>query len=171
MGRVAEQKGKTLTLGQIAGAHGVKGWVRVISYTEPREAILEYQPWFLGKNQRTVELLDGARQGKSVIARIAGVDDRDQAEALKGQEIGIERSQLPDAGNKQYYWADLIGLEVLLENGESLGTIAQMMATGANDVMVVEGDRQRLIPFLTGKTVMEVDLESGNIIVDWDADF
>lgn len=162
---------RIINLGRIAGAQGLKGWVRVISYTEPREAILDYRPWLVGDGHRPVKVLEGARRGKSVVARLEGVSNRDDAENLNGLEIGIERSQLPGIGDEHFYWADLIGLEVILQEGESLGRIEQMMATGANDVMVVEGDRQRLIPFLINQTVTEVDLKSGRIIVDWDAEF
>ncbi|HKJ18685.1 MAG TPA: ribosome maturation factor RimM [Xanthomonadales bacterium] len=171
MGRDERRRGTPLNLGQIAGAHGVKGWVRVHSLTEPREAILEYDSWLLGENQQSVEVLAGSRNGKAIVAQLEGVTDRDQAEAMKGLGIGIDKSQLPKAGEDQYYWTDLIGLEVLLEDGRSLGKIEKMMATGANDVMVVEGDRQRLIPFITGHTVLKVDLESERINVDWDPEF
>lgn len=160
-----------LTLGQIAGAHGVKGWVKVISFTEPRKAILNYETWLLGEDHRSTRVLNGTCPGKSVVAQLEGVTDRDQAEALRGLEISVSRKQLPGTDKNQFYWADLIGLEVLLDSGESLGEISSMMATGANDVMVVEGDRQRLIPFLVGNTVRKVELESGRVIVDWDPEF
>lgn len=162
---------RILNVGRIAGAHGVKGWVRVISHTEPREAILDYRPWLLGDDHQPVEVQESSRQGKRIVARLHGIEDRDQAESLNGLAIGIERSQLAEPGEKSFYWADLIGLEVVLEQGESLGKVSEMMATGANDVMVVEGDRQRLIPFVIDHTVIKVDLESGRITVDWDADF
>ena len=162
---------RILNVGRIAGAHGIKGWVKIISHTEPREAILDYRPWLLGDQHQPVEILEGARRGKSIVALLKGVDDRDQAESLNGLAIGIERSQLAEIGDMSFYWADLVGLEVKLEQGESLGTVSEMMATGANDVMVVEGDRQRLIPFVIDHTVIGVDLESGEILVDWDADF
>lgn len=171
MGRSESGQAKFLTLGQIAGAHGVKGWVKVISFTQPREAILEYDSWLLGDKHRLTQVINGSRHGKSIVAQLEGVTDRDKAEALSGLEIRIDRSHLPETGKNQYYWADLIGLQVLLENGESLGEISQMMATGANDVMVVEGDRERLIPFATGYTVTKVDLESKQVIVDWDPEF
>lgn len=162
---------KKVPLGRITGAHGIKGWVKVFSHTEPREAILDYNPWLLGAEQREVELLEGARHGKSVLARLQGIGNREQAEALQGLEVAVERRRLPDPGSQQYYWADLIGLDVVLEDGESLGTIGGMMATGANDVMVVEGDRQRLIPFVEGQTVLGVDLVSGTVRVRWDKEF
>ncbi len=171
MGRNTTRQEQALTLGEIVGAHGVKGWIRVHSYTEPREAILSYSPWLLGEQHQAIGLLDGSLNGKSLIARLEGINDRDQAEALRGVEIRVERHQLPATGKNQYYWADLIGLDVVHRNGELLGKIEQMMATGANDVMVVEGDRQRLIPFLMGNTVLEVDLEARRIVVDWDSEF
>jgi len=162
---------KIVTLGHIAGAHGVNGWIQVYSHTEPREAILEYEPWLLGAERRLVLPLDGARLGKKVIARLEGINDREQAESVAGLDIGIERSQLPDPGGDRFYWADLIGLKVVLENGETLGTIREMMATGANDVMVVAGSRERLIPFIKGQTVLRVDLKEAEVCVDWDAEF
>lgn len=162
---------RKIILGRISDAHGVKGWVKVLSYTEPREAIIDYRPWLLGADEAPFEPLEGARHGKTVIARLEGVDDRDTAESLAGQAIAVDRRQLPDPGEQQYYWADLIGLEVVLEDGESLGTIDAMMATGANDVMVVEGTRQRLIPFIKDHTVLDVDLGSRKVTVSWDRDF
>lgn len=162
---------RKIILGRISDAHGVKGWVKVLSYTEPREAIIDYRPWLLGADEAPFEPLEGARHGKTVIARLEGVDDRDTAESLAGQAIAVDRRQLPDPGEQQYYWADLIGLEVVLEDGESLGTIDAMMATGANDVMVVEGTRQRLIPFIKDHTVLDVDLGSRKVTVRWDRDF
>jgi 16S rRNA processing protein RimM len=162
---------RIVTLGHIAGSHGVKGWIQVYSHTEPREAILEYAPWLLGTDQRPVRPLEGARLGKKVIARLEGINDREQAESVAGLEIGIERSQLPDPGGDRYYWADLIGLKVVLENGETLGTIKEMMATGANDVMVVAGPPERLIPFIKGQTVLQVDLNKAEVCVDWDVEF
>ena len=170
MGRNTE-KHEIVRLGRITGPHGVKGWVKVFSHTEPREAILDYQPWLLGPEQRQVELADGSRLGRAVIARIRGFDSREQAESLQGQQVAVRRSQLPEPGKGQFYWSDLIGLEVVLEDGKSVGTIEAMMATGANDVMVVQGDRQRLIPFVTDQTVLGVDLDSGMVRISWDKDF
>lgn len=171
MGRSHGNQRRIIALGQIAGVHGVKGWVRVFSHTEPRDAILDYRPWLLGDGERPVEPLEGARHGKTVIARLEGVEDRDQAERLVGQAIGVERRDLPEPREGEFYWADLIGLEVVLKDGEPLGTIEELMATGAHDVMVVRGDRERLIPFVPDRTVLAVDLESRRITVDWDADY
>lgn len=160
-----------VSLGYISGVHGVNGWVKIHSFTEPREAILDYQPWLLGETLDPAELRSGKTHGKTVLASLRGVEDRDQALALKGESISVDRAQLPDPGPERYYWADLIGLEVCTEGGVRLGQIEKMMATGANDVMVVGGGRERLIPFLTDRTVRRVDLEDGKIWVDWDPDF
>jgi 16S rRNA processing protein RimM len=170
MGQGSDNERKII-LGRISGAHGVKGWLKVVSHTEPREAITDYRPWLLGADEKPYQPLEGARHGKTVIARLENVDDREKAESLAGQDIAVDRCQLPDPGERQFYWADLIGLEVLLEDGESLGTIDAMMATGANDVMVVAGLRQRLIPFIQDQTVLEIDLDSRKITVRWDRDF
>lgn len=158
-------------LGYIAGVHGLKGWIKVHSWTQPREAILEYQPWLLGEGLEPVRILEGQVHGKGLIARLPGVDDREQALALVRQEISVRREQLPALDSDSYYWADLEGLEVATEGGQPLGRIARMMETGANDVMIVAGDRERLIPFVPGEYVKQVDLHAGRVIVDWDPDF
>lgn len=156
-----------IELGYIAGAHGVKGWVRVHSWTEPREAILDYRPWLLGDECRAVTALEGGRHGKTVIAALPGVEDRDQALALVRQKIAVRRSQLPPPPPGVYYWADLQGLEVVTTEGLALGRVARMLETGANDVMVLEDGQERLVPFVVGQTVTRVDLDAGLIEVDW----
>lgn len=162
---------KTVVLGHIAGAHGVKGWVRIHSHTEPRESILEYQPWLVGEARRPVAVEQGSRHGKTVIARLEGVESRDDAEALVGETIQVSREAFPELREGQYYWADLVGLEVYNHEGERFGVIHQMLATGANDVMVVRGDKERLVPFVYGQSVLKVDLDAGQVVVDWDATF
>ena len=170
-----DEHNKQLLMGRISGVHGVKGWVKIHSHTEPREAIIAYSPWNVGQSRREMEPIEGGAHGKTVIAHLRGVHDRDAATALVGQDMWVDRSILPNPGEGHYYWADLVGLEVLLENGERLGVIESMMATGANDVMVIAGgdgeDRQRLIPFIEGDVVLGVDLDSGRIRVRWDRDF
>jgi len=145
----------------------------VFSYTEPRDNIVNYQPWYLKRQgeweQR--DLAEGRRHGKGVVARLQGCDDRDAAVLLIGADIGVRRDQLPPAPSGEYYWSDLQGLEVLTLGGESLGRVDHLLETGANDVLVVRGERERLIPFVAGQIVHEVDLERGRIRVDWDKDF
>lgn len=159
-------------LGRIVGLFGVKGWVKVFSYTEPREAVLEYKSWLLGRDDdwQSVELAEGKRHGKSVIARLQGVADREAAAALVGSDIGVSRDRLPEPGEGQYYWADLEGMAVVLKDGTELGKVAYVMATGANDVLVTEGPDERLIPFVKDKVVLGVDIASGVITVDWEWD-
>ena len=109
--------------------------------------------------------------GKGYVAQLAGVEDRDAAAALGGVEIEVPRECLEPVTDGEFYWNDLIGLEVETLTGDRLGQVQRMMETGANDVMVVTGERRRLIPFVHGGVVREVDLEAGTIRVDWDPDF
>ena len=163
-----------LNAGNISGVFGVKGWVKVFSFTQPRENILKYSPWHLYKNGevREVNVVDGQRHGKAVVAELSGIHDRDAAMALLGAEILIKRQQLPEPKAGEYYWADLVGLKVETSVGVALGEVDHLMETGANDVLVVkDGDTERLIPFLQQHTVLKIDLDSKLITVDWDPDF
>lgn len=160
-------------LGKISGVFGVKGWVKVYSFTDPREAIVEYSPWmvhYLGQWQ-AMEVLAGQRQGKMVVAQLAGIDDRDQAELLTGCLIAVPQAKLGGLQQGQYYWRQLEGLQVLTTTGVDLGKVDHLMETGANDVLVVRGDRERLIPYTPGHAVQKVDLDAGVIHVDWDPEF
>ena len=161
-----------ITLGKIVGVFGIKGWVKVFSETRPREQIFSYSPWLLEVKGRTVEveLLDGRQQGKGLIASLKGYTDCDAAGQLIGADISIPEEGLPAAGIDEYYWSQLTGLSVVNQQGIELGEVANLFETGANDVMVVKGDKERLIPF-TEFAVHEVDLDNKKIIVDWDADF
>lgn len=162
-----------IEVGKISGVFGVKGWVKVFSYTDPRENILDYSPWLLNKvpESREVRVLEGKVQGKTIVAHLQGIDDRNAAAMLAGCSISIARSQLPKAGEGEYYWTDLVGLQVVTQNGVDLGRVDYLIATGANDVLVVQGDRERLIPFLQGQTIIEIDLQGGRMMVDWDPEF
>jgi len=162
-----------ISVGKVSGIFGVRGWIKVYSYTETRENILTYSPWTLrkGKQSKQVEVIDGRRHGKTVVACLEGLNDRDEAAELSGWEILIHADQLPKARQGEYYWADLIGLHVRTVAGIDLGTVDQMLETGANDVVVVQGERERLIPFLQGQTIVSIDLAAGEMLVDWDVDF
>jgi len=159
--------------GRISGVYGIKGWVKVFSYTQPRENILTYSPWILrrGTGCQMLQVSEGRRQGAGVVAHLEGYHDRDAARSLTGAEIVINRSQLAATGEGEYYWVDLIGLQVLTLDGKLLGTVDHLLATGANDVLVVQGEQERLIPFIQGDVVTDVDLEQGLIRVDWDPSF
>ncbi len=163
-----------LRLGHINGIYGVKGWVKIFSETVPRENILSYAPWLIAqpsKSWQTISIVDGRKQGKGVIAQLDGINDRDQAQLLLGAEIAIYRNQLADLAQDEYYWADLQGLQVRTVDGQDLGTVDYLFDTGANDVLVVKGERERLIPFIQGQTIKTIDLQTGFIEVDWDSEF
>jgi 16S rRNA processing protein RimM len=159
-------------LGRVSGVYGLRGWVKVYSETRDRADILNYKRWFLRRPEgwQAVRLIEGREQAKGVIARLEGVEDCDQARALIDTEIAVRKADLPPAEPGTYYWADLVGLKVVNLEGVELGTVSHLFETGANDVVVVQGERERLIPF-TRDAVKNVDLESRLIRVDWDADF
>ncbi len=160
-------------MGRVTGAFGVRGWLKVLSDAEPPEALLEYSPWLLqlGGEWKTYKALEGSVHGKGLIVRLQGVDDRDQAELLRGAEIAVQRAQLEPLEEGEYYWADLIGLRVVTTQGVDLGRVERLMETGANDVLVVRGDRERLIPYLPSDVVTSIDLDAGEMQVDWDPEF
>ena len=161
-----------ICVGHILGAHGIKGWVRIFSSTSPRENLVKYSPWVIEQgDENTVVNVTGRIQGKNVVARLDGCDTRSQAEALTGCRILIAAAQLPDLQAGDYYWADLIGLTVESLQGEPLGVVSSMLETGADDVMVVKGDRERLIPFVIDHIVHEVDIERQRLVVDWLPDY
>jgi len=162
---------KLLALGYISAVHGIKGWVKVHSWTRPMEAILDYQPWLLGEDKRPVRIIDGRKQGKGLAALLPGYDDREQAATLVGLQIFVGRDQLPATAKDEYYWSDLEGLDVHTTKGEVLGRVERLMETGANDVLVIRGEREHLVPFIQGQYVTRVDLEAGLIEVDWDPEF
>jgi len=160
---------RLIVLGRIAGLYGVRGWVRVFSETDPKENILRYSPWLLEGDAHVVA--EGRRHGKGLVVRLEGCSDRDQAANLVGRSICVHRDQLPPAQTDEFYWADLEGLAVETLAGESLGRVSHLFDTGANDVLVVKGDRERLLPFVWDDIVKDVDFQSGTIKVDWDPDF
>jgi len=162
-----------ISVGKISGVFGIKGWVKVFSFTDPRENILTYSPWLLQKGDQTkaVNVVDGQLQGKTIVAQLADINDRDQAASLMGWDIFITQDQLPKAAKGEYYWSDLIGLQVETIDGVQLGAVDSLLETGANDVIIIQGERERVIPFLQGQTIIKVDLDAGKIVVDWDPDF
>ncbi len=162
-----------LKVGHICGLHGVSGWVKVYSYTDPPRNIFEYDPWIIEHDavQQVMALLDAKPHGAGLVAKLAGIDNRDAAAALLDATIFIRREQLPAPAAGEYYWADLVGLEVVTGDGQKLGSVKRLFQTGANDVMVVSGDRERLIPWIVDDVIAEVDFESDRITVMWDPDF
>lgn len=165
-------KNSLICVGHILGAQGIQGWVRVFSNTSPRENIVGYSPWLIEQagELKPVEVR-GRLQGKRVLAKLDGIDDRTRAEGLAGCELYIDPDQLPRLEAGDYYWSDLIGLKVETLAAEPLGVVEAMMETGADDVMVLQGERERLIPFVMDKIVTEVDLENRRMVVDWSPEY
>ena len=168
-----------IRLGSINGIHGLKGWVKVYSYTDPLGAILDYTPWILrrGGVDKKVTIKEGHTSGKRLLVQLEGVDTREQAEELIGSEVHVDIDTMPDLEEGEFYWFQLEGLTVRNGAGEVLGRIDHMLETGANDVMVVEptddsiDKQQRLIPYLEGDVVKQVDQEARVVTVDWNADY
>ena len=168
-----------IVVGRIMSAYGIKGWVRIYSYTDPIEQILEYSPWYLhkGTRQDTIKIETGKRQGKGLVALPEGFDDRNQAETLIGWEIKVDKAQLPELDPDEYYWHQLEGLGVVNTEGENLGMVYEMLETGANDVFVVRpteasiDDQERLIPFVDDEVVVNIDLDERRMLVNWDSTF
>jgi 16S rRNA processing protein RimM len=163
---------RLVVLGRIVGLFGVRGWVKVHSETSPPENILTYRTWLLrDRGQLAAHKLEqGNAHGKGVVARLAGCTDRDQAALLVGRTIEAPRSEFPPPGEDEYYWTDLEGLTVFTLEGVELGKVDHLFETGSNDVLVVQGERERLLPF-TAAVIQEVDLTGRRIVVDWDPEF
>jgi len=170
---MSDREPRLVIIGRVVGVYGVRGWIKVFSSTEPPEEILDYPTWQVrsGSGWQAMPLAEGRRYGKGFLAHLADCDDREVARDLIGADIAVYRSELPDPGPDRFYWADLQGLTVRTTGGVEFGTLDRMLETGANDVMVVTGDRERLIPYIRGRVVVDVDLEQGVILVDWDPEF
>ena len=165
---------RRILLGRIVGAFGVRGELKLESFTEPKAAIFRYQPWTLRDARGRERALQGARgreTPKGVVAVLPEVDDRDAAEALRGTEIWAPRSALPPPKDGEYYWIDLEGLRVANTEGVEFGRVSHLFSTGANDVLVVQGERERMIPFAMPDYVVSIDFDAQSIVVDWDPDF
>ena len=165
---------KSLLLGRIHGAFGVRGEVKLESFTDPLRGILRYQPWTLRRadgSESSVEGAQGRETPKGLVATLPGIEDRDAAEALRGAELWVPRSALPPPAPGEYYWVDLEGLRVANVEGVDFGVVSHLFSTGANDVLVARGDRDRLIPFLEPDYIRSVDFDAGLVTVDWDPDF
>jgi len=161
-----------VVMGRIAVPYGLKGWVNVNPETEYLDGLFDYPVWWVQTEAgwREFKIEDAKVHGDHLVAKLEGIGDRDQAFRLKGKSVAVLREELPEPEEDEYYWSDLVGLEVENLQQVKFGTIAELFATGANDVIVVKGDRERLVPFID-QVVIEVDLPNKRMVVDWDAEF
>ncbi|OUU78575.1 MAG: hypothetical protein CBC38_06865 [Gammaproteobacteria bacterium TMED78] len=164
---------KNLVIGRVSNHYGIKGWVKIFSYSDPINNIINYKDWFFLINDKLVkyQIIEGKEQNKKIIVKIKNIENREDAEHLIGKDIYIDRASLQVLGNDQFYWNDLEGLEVYTDNDSYLGKVKCLFATGSNDVIVVDGKSEYLIPYLFGDTVIDVNLKKGLITVNWDVDY
>ncbi|CAG9000162.1 MAG: Ribosome maturation factor RimM [Candidatus Celerinatantimonas neptuna] len=171
---------EVVIVGRLGGVYGIKGWLKVNSFTEQTEAIFDYVNWFIGKDGQwqSVEIDAWRRHNHSLIAKLKGFDVREQSQTLTGLDIAVEASALPELADDEFYWRELLGMQVINRDGYHLGLVSDLMETGSNDVLVVKanlkdafGKKERLIPFIESQMVDQVDRESKIITVDWDPGF
>jgi 16S rRNA processing protein RimM len=159
-------------VGRFGAPHGVKGWLSVTSYTQPLDNIVSYRPWLIEERGqwREVRVVSSRPHGHRFLVEVDGVIDRNAAQQLVGRQIGVPEAALPAVADGEYYWKDLIGLDVVNEQGLRIGRVADLFETAANDVIVVrEGEQEVLIPFVAS-VVKQVDIASGQMLVDWQHD-
>jgi 16S rRNA processing protein RimM len=163
-----------ITVGRFGGTHGVKGWLKIMSYTRPKENIFTYSPWLMHVNDawQEVEIEESQQRGERLLVKISGIESPEEARAYMNCDIAITREQLPGLDEGQYYWRDLIGLDVLNQDEINLGKISKITETGANDVLVITDENKSsiLIPLVMDVYVKQVDLIANTIHVDWQLD-
>jgi 16S rRNA processing protein RimM len=160
-----------ILVGKIGTTYGVQGWLKIHTYTEFGASILEYRPWYLeykDKGWTPIEIESSRLHNNGIIIKFSHINTPEEARLLTGINIGITRSQLPALNENEYYWSDLVGLTVINKNGEILGKVAYLIATGSNDVLVVKGEKEHAIPFLQGSVITRIDLNQQSIWVDWE---
>ena len=166
-------KQKLVVIGALGTPYGVKGWLHLYSATDPIENILAYSQFLAevqqGFQARIVEKVKG--HGANFVVKILGIDDRDQALLASASQIFVRRDELPPLIEGEYYWADLLGLQVINQHNCTLGIITSFCETGANDVFIVQGDKEHLIPYVPGEYVLSIDLVSKQVRVNWDVEF
>ena len=185
---MTQSQPKQTVIGKITSVYGIKGWVKVLSYTDPLENLLGYRQVDLvasaqtgalpgGQSLKKVLVEGGKLHGKGLIVKLKGYDDPESVRPLCGSLLAVDVEQFPELEDGEYYWHQLEGLKVMTMAGEELGVVDHLLETGANDVLVVRGiassldQRERLIPYLPDQVVMDVDLAEGVIRVDWDPEF
>lgn len=159
-------------MGRLAAPFGVKGWLRVHTFSEMVDALTDYTAWHIAYegNWKVYPVQEWQLHSTGLVVHLAGVNDRDAAFALRGHDVAVPRDSLPTAPENQYYWSDLLGMQVVNQQHEVLGEISQILEAGAHDVLVVQGERERLIPFVA-QIVGHVDTQARQVTVDWQLDY
>jgi 16S rRNA processing protein RimM len=169
----ASAEDRVVTLGKIVGTFGVKGWVKVSSFTNPATNILDYEVWQLsgGNGWHAVRVEDGRETGKGVLAKLAGIETPEAARLRIGAELGVWRSEMPPPAAGEYYWSDLEGLEAITQEGDSLGRVDHFRTTPAGTVVVIQGGaKEHWVPFVKER-IVNVDIAAGRIVLDWPLDW
>ena len=165
------KSGKKILVGKISNPHGIKGWIKVISFTDPIENILSYKKWTISDNEteKTYCLEDSRIQGNKIVIKLEGVNNRDDADLLKNLQIEINRSDLPELEENSYYWEDLVDFNVIDIKGMHVGKVDSLFRTGSNDVLVIinETKQRLLVPFIMEEVIKYVDLDKELISIDW----
>ena len=159
---------RLIAMGRVAGAYGVRGWLKVAPGGGVLDTLAGAREWWIGA--RAYAVVEARPHGGTVVAQLEGLQTREQAQRLKGEEVSVRRDALPQPGEGHYYLDDLVGLEVVNEQGERLGIVKKIFSNGAQDVMEVAGDRTHLMPWVPS-VVKQVDLPRGRITVEWGADW
>ena len=172
MSLTPQENNKKLLVGKINGFFGLQGWVKVFSYTNPITNVLNYSPWSIkvDGNFQSIDITSGREQSKTIVAHIKGIDNREDSQKFIGQDIYINKEQLPELTQGEYYWHELIGFDVINKDEERLGTVDYFVETGANDVLVVKGKKEYWIPYIE-PFLVSIDSKNNKILVDWDKDF
>lgn len=173
------QNSQETVIGRITSVFGVKGWLKVYSFTDPKEGILNYTNWVLDLDGKRipVKLEEGRRQGQAIVVRLRGISDRELARTYSGAEVKVPTAELPELPEGEFYWRQLQGLDVFTVEGECLGYVDHLIETGSNDVLVVHAtpgsidQRERLIPYRPDEVVREINLAERKLVVDWDPEF
>ena len=160
-------------VGRFGRPHGIKGFVSVYSFTEPSDNILSYSDWHVSLNHswQPIKILSVQIHNKTIVAQIEGYPERESVALLTNVEIAIRKEQLASLAPDEYYWHQLIGMKVINQQAQEFGLIIEIMPTGSNDVLVVQGEKRHLIPYLPGQFIIEINDKSQTMIVDWDMDF
>ncbi|WAJ71237.1 ribosome maturation factor RimM [Catenovulum adriaticum] len=174
------QPENNIVVGRLGAVYGIKGWLKVSSFTDEPESIFSYSPWSVGRDKlwQEVNIVEWRRHNKGLIVKLENVDVREKAQLLTGMDICVSPEQFPDLSEDEYYWRDLVGLSVVNLNGYNMGVVKSLLETGSNDVLVVKGNTndafsisERLIPLIEDQVIKSIDTDTKLITVDWEADF